>query len=421
MKEKNEIIVDSISLKKYALASFLGILIFTITYKYSLNELAKNINDLIEHTWTAENIYLTTFGDMWLERPYIFWHLCVKACIKFLNIPVNDASAYTCAGFALFNYFVTFFVIDKTVYKKLGKSYGIMSALAATLLSFVMPIYMYWFNLDQYLGQFAINPLFNPTQMAVKGFGLLSFAIAVDLIQKYKGKDCIYFTGIKTKRNLYILFGVVLFLSTITKPTFMFMLLPAGIIFLIIDLIRALKKKDESWKVVWNFTWKIACATIPSLLYLLLEYTAFYFWGGTDEGTTIAIYPFLTAWKMYSPNVFKSWLLSMAFPIWMVATDMKYYIRNNEARLALIGYLVGTLEFCFIVETGHKLSHLNFCWPMQSGMLLIWVLATARLVQITNIEKNSIKNLIVVIVGWILLSLQFFHGLYYINPYMYII
>jgi hypothetical protein len=302
-----------------------------------------------------------------------------------------------------------------------AKSVGIMAASVSAMLSLVMPMYVYWFNPDQYLGQFSINPMFNPTHMAVKAFGLFTFIVAVDLILRYKGKEGIFFNGIKSTKWLYIIFGTTLFLSTFTKPTFMFMLIPAGVVYLLIDLIIALWKKDGSWKHVWNFMWKIACASIPSLVYLLISYASFYFWGGTNSDAKVAIYPFLTAWKIYSPNVLKSWILAMSFPCWMVLTNLKYFIKTVEGRLALIGYAIGTLEFCFIVEEGSKLTHLNFCWPMQSGMLLIWGIAGANLVRLTCVEEHTKWNTVVITVGWLLLSIHLFSGLYYISPFMYII
>ncbi|MGN0423998.1 MAG: hypothetical protein ACI4FY_01655, partial [Acetatifactor sp.] len=202
---------------------------------------------------------------------------------------------------------------------------------------------------------------------------------------------------------------------------FKLMLLPAGAIYLLIDLTAAWRRKEGDCKKVWGIMWRMACAAIPSLLYLLLEYAAFYFWGGTDADAQIAISPFLTAWHIYSPNVPKSIILSMAFPFWMLLTNRKYFLHSVEGRLSFIGYLVGVLEFSFIVETGVKLSHLNFAWPMMSGMLLFWVISASRLVYLTVASKSGIWNKITVTVGWLLLSIHLFSGLYYINPYAYIL
>lgn len=407
---------------KYALAAFLAVLIFVIIYKYTLNELhVEAINDLREHTWHAEDIYLDRLWTAWLKRPYLFWHICVKSCIKFFKMPVDEASACVQGFFAGFNCLVTFFLLDRTGGRLTGKDVGVSAALIAGIMGFVEPLYVPWFNAFQYEGQFSINPIFNPTHMAVKPFGLICFMLAVDLILAYRGRDKLYFINIGKNLWLYIAFGAFLFLSAFTKPTFLYMLLPAGAVYLLIDLGFALKKKDGSAKKVWGFMWRIACASIPALLYLLLEYAAFYFWGGTNEDASVAFAPFLTAWHIYSPDVPRSLRLSMAFPIWMVITNLKYFLRTEEGRLSLLGYIVGTAEFCFVVETGDKLGHLNFSWPMMSGMLLLWVICGARLIALTLNPIEHKRSNVIVMGGWILLLLHLFSGLYYINPYAYII
>lgn len=407
---------------KYALAAFLSVLVFVILYKYSLNQLKSDVlNDLTEHTLHAQNMYLSNLWEAWLKRPYLLWHLCVKGCIKFLEMPVTEASAFVCAASAVFTYFVSFFLLDRTASRLAQRDTGIAAACVAAMLSLVQPLYVYWFNSYQYEGQFSINPIFNPTHMAVKPLGLLCFMFAVDLIRCYKGEEKLYFPGICSSRWLYMLFAAVLLLSAFAKPTFMYMLLPAGALYLLVDWILTILHKGKGRKELWGFCWRMTLASVPALVYLAFEYAAFYFWGGTNSDAHIAIYPFLTAWHIYSPNVPKSLILSMAFPLWIVLTNWKYFLYSVEGRFSVIGYIVGTLEFSFIVETGYKLSHLNFAWPMLSGMLLIWVVSAACLIYQSFSCGGGRWNRITVIVGWLFLSIHLFSGLYYINPYMYII
>lgn len=422
MGEKSRAFDTGKSQTKYALAAFLAIVLFVIIYKYTLNELGSlELNDLQEHTAHAEDIYLDRLWSAWLKLPYLFWHLCVKGCIKFLVMPVEEAAAFVCGGFALLNYYATFYLLDRTVSKLTGRDAGLMSGAAAGMLGLVQPLYMRWFNPFQYEGQFSINPMFNPTHSAVKPIGLLCFMAAVDLILRYKEKDGLYFSGIRKVKWLYALFAVLLLFSAFTKPTFMFMLLPAGALYLLAELAVSLCRKDGDAKKVWGFMWRMACAAMPSLLYLLIEYGAFYLWGGKESGTHVAIYPFLEAWRLYSPSVPKSVVLSMAFPIWMVATNWRYFVDSVEGRLSAVCYAAGTLEFCFVVETGGRLEHLNFAWCMMSGMLLIWAICAARLVAITVSCKPGKWQGLKVTFGWMLLALHLFSGLYYISPAQYII
>lgn len=407
---------------KYAVAASMAVILFAVIYKYTLNQLnSESLNDLKEHTKWAESIYLDRLWTVWNKIPYLFWHLCVKGCIKFFKMPTDAAAACTQGFFAGFSCLVNFYLLDRTAKKLTGKDVGVAAALTSGVLGVVMALYVPWYNPYQHEGQFSINPIFNPTHLAVKPFGIICFMLAVDLILMYKGEKQIYFEKIQKSRWLFILFAANLLLSVFTKPTFMFMLLPAGAVYLLIDLGIALVRKDGSWKKVWGFMWRIACASVPAVLYLLLEYAMFYLWGGTSADASVAIYPFLTAWHLYSPDVPRSLRLAMAFPAWMVITNLKYYFKSVEGRLALIGYAVGTMEFSFLVETGFRLSHLNFSWEMMSGMLLLWIISAAKLIGLTAEPAEHKGNAIVVLVGWILLFVHFFSGLYYISPGAFII
>lgn len=407
---------------KYAVAAVLSAMVFVIMYKYALNEFRDpDLNDLQEHLLQANDLYLTTFAKIWIKKPYMLWNICVKASMKFLKMPLTEAGAFVHGGFCALNCVVTFFAIDRITEKFTENTSGVPAAAVSGMLSLVMPMYVKWFNTYQYEGQYSINAFFNPTHNAVKPFGLLSFLIAVDLILMYRGEKTIFFRSVKKQRTLYIAFGVVLFLSTFAKPTFMFMLVPAGVVYLCIDMILALRKKDGSWKKVWSFMWRVGCACIPSVIYLLFSYAAFYLWGGTFSDAKVAIYPPFTVWHVYSPSIKKSWVYGMAFAIWMVATGPKYFLKSVEGRLALIGYLTGTTEFVFLVEAGSKLECASFAWEMTSGMLLLWVVAAARLVVLTYDRSHSVWKNMIVFGGWGLLMIHLFCGTYYINPFNFII
>ncbi len=404
---------------RYALVSFLAVLLYVIIYKYALNQIPQVLADLYYHTYyIAERIYLNSIREIWLQRPYLFWHLCVKGFIKFFHFPTEAASANTCGLFAAFGFLVTYWILRKLAPK--DKDTSTLCAFGAFLLSLVQPLYIPWINTYQYEGQFSINPIFNPTHMASKPFGLLAFAVGVDLFRVYKGEKPLFFFRSSNLR-LYLLFGFFLFMTTITKPTFMYMLLPAGVIFILLELALALFKKDGSAKKTWSTMWRLALASVPSLCYLALEYAAFYLWGGTNADASIAIYPIFTAWHIYSDNIPVSVLMAMSFPLWMLLTNLKYFLRSVEGRLSLFGYGVGTLMFSFLVETGDKLGHLNFSWPMMAGMLLFWVVAVSRLIHATASADDSLYNRLYVSVSWVLLAVYLFSGLYYINPYQYIL
>ena len=406
---------------KYAVVSALSAIVFVIMYKYALGDLNGEVTDMWDHLCEAQKIFRTSIPDHWVEKPYMLWHLCVIASEEYLVMPWVDAAAFVHACFSVLNCLVTFFAIDRLTERVLKKSAGTAAAVVSFLLSFVMPLYVKWFNSYHYEGQYGINAFFNPTHTAAKPFGLLAFLLAVDLILLYQGEETCFFKSERSRKWLYVLLGAALFVSVLAKPTFMFMLLPAGVVYLCIELVKALVRKDGSYKKVWSFMWRIGCASIPAAIYLLLSYAAFYLWGGTNSDSKVAIYPPFTVWSIFSPNILKSWIFSMTFPIWMVIANPKYFVKSVEGRLAFIGYLIGILEYTFFVETGSKLEYCSFAWEMTSGMLLVWVVAAAKLVELTYDTKQSVWRNIIVLVGWGLLVILFFNGTYYINPFSFVI
>ncbi|MFI3237701.1 MAG: hypothetical protein R3Y47_06695 [Lachnospiraceae bacterium] len=408
---------------KYAVIACLTVVAFVITYKYMLNVAnAEGINDLKEHMWHAEGITSATLFESWLERPYLFWHLCVKASILYLGIPAVESTAFICGLFVVATSLISFWIVERIVeYSSPDSRCGTGAAVVASILTLVMPLYLSWDGLDQYIGPFSVNPIHNPTHMAVKPFGLLAFAYAVDLFLRYRGKKTMFVISTFGQKYLYIWFASALFMMAFTKPTFMYMLLPAGGLYVLAGIAYDCYKKSCNFPACKDFIVKLTLASMPSIIYLLIEYAAFYMWGGTNEDASIAIYPLFYTWNLYSDNILKSIILAMAFPLWMVVSNIKYFMQSVEGKLALLSYTVGVLEFALFVETGDKLSHANFAWCMMSGMLLLWIVAAAKLVELTYSATRGKSVAISVTFGWSLLMLHLFAGLYYINPYMYII
>lgn len=406
-----------------ALAALLSVLVFSIYYRYSRNGMiSADYEDIKDHAATAANIYLNaSFWEKWLERPYMLWFLTVKTFLKFTSMPLEEAASFACALYGLACYWVEFFILSRLASAFTGQSRSLICAGGAAALSFLGPLYMSWFNPYQYEGQFTINPLFNATHMAVKWVGLLAFAAATDLIYLYRGQTPVFFKFKNPQKKLYVIFSVCLFASVLTKPTFAYMLIPAGICFVLMECILLPATKSGTIKKWWGFAWRIACACIPALVYLLIEFLAFYVWGDSNKDSHIAVSGFLEAWHIYSPNVPTSILLAMIFPIWMLLTNLRYFWQSIEGRLAMACYFVGTMEFSFFVETGYKLAHLNFSWEYMSGMLVLFVVSVARLIAITYKPTGRVCDKVLIAVGWTLLFLQLYAGLYYINPYSYLI
>ncbi len=277
--------------------------------------------------------------------------------------------------------------------------------------SFAGPLIMRWYS-DGYMGQFTPNPLHNPTHIACKGFGLLAMMAGIDIIRSYRNQKALFFKGGKQ----YFWFGLFSFFSVLAKPTFMYMLLPAGIIMVLLDLLKAAVKKTPSVKAVWSAAWRLAVAALPSCAYILTEYIALFFFG-TESDTSVIFTKPLEVWHFFSYDVPTSILLGMFFPIWMLLTNLGYFYETVEGRLSVLGYMVGVLEFSVLAESGSRKDAGNFSWCMMAGMTLFFTVSVCRLTLSTLRQKPGVKHAAYVLFSWFLLFLHVYSGLSLYNVF----
>lgn len=408
----------------YILICLLGVAIYVVYYKFSYNMInLDTYNDLQDHTRMAGAISLKAqdLWNAWLQTPYLGWFLTLKVFMRLFRLNASMAAANTCAFYALLCYGVTVFLGQRIAgYYLKTAEHRIAPAVVAFAMAFAWPLYVPALFPDQYLGQFSINPFHNATHMSVKWIGLLCVAMVVDLFRLEYGKEAVFFGSKGFKKARFVWFSVALFLSVVFKPTFAFVLLPAGLIFFITEWIRHLIAKDGKGKTLGVTLLKTVLACLPAVAYILLEYIAFYFWGGNNGDSRVALAAPFTAWKIFSGNIFLSVVVAVAFPLWMCITDPKYFFQSLEGKLAVISFLVGFAEFAFLIETDYRLEHLNFAWEYMSGMLVFFVFAGFRLLVLTFKGEGKLSK-IRIIVGWGLLFAHMFSGFVLINPAAYIL
>ena len=396
----------------YVACGGFAVLIFVVYYLVAFvfcND--TGLQDMKAHAFFAEEFYMRNdlMLKAWLRVPYCFWHLIVKTLSSRCGYPLYDAASFTFAWFGVFSFAVTTWFINAITKNYTGKNTLLSSAVGSLMLSFIGPLSCWWFG-DAYSSSFSPNPMHNPTHMAVKGFGFLVLMAGMDIIRKYQGKNTIFF---KKDKNLYLYFGIFLFLSTITKPTFMYMLLPAGFIVVLADLIGGLVRKDGTADKAGNAIWKIAVAGIPSIVYLLIEYMAFYYWGDATNASSIIITKPLAVWHMYAIDVPTAILLGMCFPIYMLLTHPGYFLKTLEGKLALVCYAVGVLEFTFLAESGDRMDAANFSWCLMAGMGVFFAVAVVRLILTTLSTRRTKPHIANVMTGWFLLFLHVYSLLSY--------
>lgn len=258
----------------------------------------------------------------------------------------------------------------------------------------------------RYRGVFSPNPYHNATYLATRPFTIVTFFIFVRVLKDYEEQF---------KLRDVLLFGVFLFLSTITKPSFTFILVPAAGLILLYRLFR---------KRFLNFrnTLFLGLSFIPTFCALLYQFFGVF---GPVEGEEKGIgFGLGKAWSYHCDNIPAAILLGLAFPLAVLFLNFRDLKKNGVFRLAWQITAVSLFEILFLFEKGFRVGHLNFSWGYMHGMFFAFVASAYLLFQKTFIikgaetdagEPSTKKGLrILLLVGqWALFGLHLLLGLLY--------
>lgn len=252
----------------------------------------------------------------------------------------------------------------------------------------------------KYAGVFSPNPFHNATYIATRSFAVLTFFKFVEILQEYE-KNFILKDA--------ILFSTFLFLTTMTKPSFTFVLVPAAGL---IMLYRMCNSKFE------NFipTMKLGLCFIPTFIVLIYQFCDVFVAKGQEEagiGFGLA-----TAWGLYCRNIPLAICLALAFPILVLFFHGKLINSNTIYRFSwqLLG--VSLFEVLFLYQKGIRLPDMNFAWGYMHSMSFLFISSTLVLLEDTlNFYKEKkYKIKIRLLSQWILLGLHVICGIcYFIN------
>lgn len=396
-----------------------GILLSYLTYTYALNELKRLLSDFSGHTY----VYLSLFTrenwvQGWMAVPYCMWHLVVLFLNHVLFVPVEYAAAYTTCAFTLFAYFILYWMLQR-VTKIAGRAdSSVRSAVISFGMCLVQPFYFSWLDAGgRFLGSYSMNPVHNPTYICMRGFSLVCFCLICDIWGRQKDENYqgLFFrveTGLK---KYYIYLAVLLFLSAMAKPTFAEMFIPAVAFVMLGELLARMVKKDGSAASYFRHCLLTLLCAVPTLLYILVQILVYFIFGGSyGEGGSLIITRWLEVWSMYTSNVGLSMALGLVFPLFMIMINAKFFLKNDMGRLALMGYFVGFMEAALLGESGGKLTHADFLWPMMSGMMLLYVVSMIRLLVLERTQADTKGQKLLVAAAWFIFCIHVVYGMIYI-------
>lgn len=409
-KEKNDLLI----------VCLFGALLAYLTYTFVLVSFS-GLSDYSGHTYVFIPLFKKgSWLDGWRASPHCLWHLTLILFHSVFMIPIENAAAFVTCIYTLFSYFVMYWILQRITETAGCRDSSARSALLSFCMLIIQGLYLPWLDAgDRYHGMYSMNPIHNPTYLCMKGFSLICFCLVCDIWGKQKDENYrgIFFRVENGLKRYYIYLTVMLFFSVLAKPTFAEMFIPTVAFLMLGELIRRLIKKDGSAPSYFRHCLCTLCCAVPALLYILLQSLAYFIWGGSYGGgeDSLIITGWLEVWQMYSQNVALSIGLGMAFPLFMLLLNGKYFIKSDMGRLALAGYAISILEAALLGESGSKLEHGNFLWPMMSGMLFLFLAAVMRLLVLERTQADTKPRRFLITAAWFLFFLHVICGIVYLQ------
>lgn len=392
-------------------------IIVYVTFVYARDQvIIGSMNDYASHTKSLLPLFRMEWWKGFMAAPHCLWHLTVLFFYGVLMLPLEAAAGYASSVYAVFYYLVLVWMIHKVTAYAGAEEKPVRANLLASGFYFVQSIYFYWLDAgERYLGSFSMNPIHNPTQMGVRGFAVLCFALVIDLLGIWSKEDYKpLFFQIKGKKS-YLLLSVLLFLSTVMKPTFTEVFVPAVALYMLGVWIFRLVRKSQPGEYFKKCLLMLLTA-VPSLIFVMIQFVLFFALGGSygaEEGMIVT--KWLEVWELFTDNVFLSVLLGMAFPIYMLVIDAGYFLRSRMGQIAWLSYGIGFLEAALLGEDGKRLSHANFIWPLMSGMLLVWLVSFLRLLSLERKTLDTKAKRIMVTTAWCIFAAHVLCGLLFLD------
>lgn len=270
-----------------------------------------------------------------------------------------------------------------------------LTLLFALLANFLMPFFVSWAHFQRYIGYQSASIWHNSTYICMKLLGILTFGSFLKLEETYR-------EGMKVKD--WLVFAGLLVLCNGVKPSFCMMFAPAMAVFLLAELIR---------KVPFKRIFAFGAAVLPSLLVILWQNLVLF---GEETGNGILFKPgYALFMRGAHPKV--TLVLSIAFPLLILAFTWKDLKKDGLYRFGWLMWLFGFLQVFLFTETGNRAKDSNFFWGYSMAIFFANVFAMGKLLEI-NQYRNGIfaKEWVrkgAVLAGVLCLSYQAWCGIYF--------
>lgn len=207
-----------------------------------------------------------------------------------------------------------------------------------------------------YFGYIPTNVYHNPTIILLKPLALISFGFSVMAFSKEN----------RSQLNTWLLCALATIACGLTKPSFTICILPALALF---AGFKITMKCTIDWKLL-AFGFFIPAVTLLAGQYWI-TFSASQIPGVLQGKSDIIFAPF-SVMKAYSSGLPFKFLLSLLFPLSVLATRFKSAIRDTSLQLAWLLFLAGACCTYLLAESGPRFLQGNFTWSGQITLFLLF-------------------------------------------------
>ncbi len=261
----------------------------------------------------------------------------------------------------------------------------------ALVLNVVMPFFTELAGKHRYVSYQSGNLWHNSTYLCMRLFALASILLYLKIEESYREK-------IEMKQ--WILFSVVLVVTTGIKPSFLTVFAPAMAVKLLWDLFHKV-----SFKQIVIF----GSAVLPGCGVVLWQNMVLF---GEDTGQGFAWNPWFT-FSLHADRPKLAVLCSIAFPLIVAVFSLKELLKDKKYFFAWMLTGIGFLEALLLAETGSRARDGNFVWGYCFAIFYIFVISFVKWLEMWKREKHPIMWKVLFGVCGVILFYQVYCGVYF--------
>ncbi len=261
----------------------------------------------------------------------------------------------------------------------------------ALVLNMVMPFFLRWAGMYRYVSYQSGNVWHNSTYICMRLFAIATLLCYMKMEENYKEK-------ISAKQ--WLLFSVLLVITTGIKPSFLTVFAPAMALKLLWDLFH---------KVPFKQIFIFGCAVLPACGVILWQNMVLF---GEETGQGFALNPWYT-FSLHADRPKAAVLCSIAFPLIIAAFSLKELWKDKKYFFAWMMTGIGFLEALLLAENGTRARDGNFLWGYSFAIFYIFIVSFVKWLALwKRKEAPKISKAMFVLAGLVLFY-QLYCGVYF--------